>query len=288
MPTKVFTDRWLKSVKTDKVQEEYSDSSFNETGALILVVSRTGKKTFFHRYRVNGKKKRDLLGSYPSLSLVGAREKAIDNVSKLNEGDDPALLKQNYRDAETFGDLAKLFLERAEGRLAPSTLKNYWKMYECDLKKWEDRKARDIRKADVIQVLEHICFEREAPTKSNRTYELISRIFNFGISREIVERNPVHGLEKLGEEKRGERVLTQEEIKYFWTATERQRPHIRAIFRLLLLTGQRPIEIQSIEWEYIDNDILTIPAAISKNRRRHQIHLGKLALKEIELMRNSS
>src|SRR5690606_14360094 len=104
--------------------------------------------------------------------------------------------------------------------------------------------------------------------------------------RGVVHYNPVHGLEKLAPERRGERVFSQDEIKLFWQATENQKPHTRAIFRLLLLTGQRPGEIKSIEWAHIDGTILTIPSANSKNRRKHQIHLTDLALKEIELMRH--
>lgn len=289
MPKKSFTDRWLKSVKTDKVQEEFTDSSFNEKGSFGVVVSRAGTKTFFHRYRVHGKKRRDILGTYPSLSLASARDRAIDNVSQLNKGSDPAAEKHNYKTAETFCELAELFLRRSEDHLAPSTLKNYHKIYELDLRPaWEGRKATDITKADVITVLEHICYDRNAPIKSNRTYEVISRIFNYGISRDLVQHNPVQGLEKLAKPRIGERVFSKEEIKLFWTATERVRPHIRAIFRLMLLTGQRPGEIRLIEWSHIDETILTIPSTNSKNRRKHQIHLTPLALEELNFMRGHS
>ena len=43
-----------------------------------------------------------------------------------------------------------------------------------------------------------------------------------------------------------------------------------------------------IEWSHIDHDILTIPAANSKNGRKHQIHLCELALSELDSMRRIS
>jgi len=69
MPQKSFTDRWLKTVKTTKVQEELTDTSFNEKGSFGVVVSRVGTKTFFHHYRVNGKKRRDIVQFNPVQGL---------------------------------------------------------------------------------------------------------------------------------------------------------------------------------------------------------------------------
>ena len=286
MPVVALTDRWLKTIKTNKAQEEFSDSTFSEKGVFGVVVSRVGTKRFFHRYRVNGKKRRETLGTYPSMSLAEARRKAVSNVVTLTEGDDPAAVRDAYRNIESFGSLVALFFERNKDNLAAGTIRNYRSIYARDLQdRWANRKATDIKKADVIAVLEHICYDREAPFKSNRTFEFIRRIFNFAIARDIVENNPVRGFAKLAKEQPLERVFTQEEMKAFWAASENQLPHIRAIFRLLLLTGQRPGEIKRMEWAHIDKDILTIPAANSKNRRRHQIHLSATALKEIDQMR---
>jgi integrase len=289
MPKKAFTDRWIKSLKTNSAQVEYTDDAFKGRGALVLIVSGSGKKTFYHRYMVERRRKRDLLGTYPSLSLTKARETAISNVTKLTEGIDPAEVKRIYRTAETFGELAELYFERNEGKLSPWTIKNYRNMYNCDLKeRWHNRKARNIKKSDIIDVLEHICYERKAPFKCNRTHELIRRIFNFAISRDVLEYNPVQGLEKLGREQPGERLFSKDEIRIFWQATENQLAHVRCLFRLLLLTGQRPGEIKGIKWDHLDGDILTIPSENSKNRRRHRIHLTETALQEIEAMEELS
>ena len=53
---------------------------------------------------------------------------------------------------------------------------------------------------------------------ANRTRALLSRIYTFGISRDIVEINPVFGTEPPGQEKRRDRVLTADEIRTFWHA----------------------------------------------------------------------
>ena len=43
-----------------------------------------------------------------------------------------------------------------------------------------------------------------------------------------------------------------------------------------------------MEWSHIDKDIWTIPAANSKNRRKHQLYLTNLALEEIHLLKQIS
>ena len=84
------------------------------------------------------------------------------------------------------------------------------------LPKWRSLRASEIRRRDVRALVEGIA-ERPAPIAANRIRALISKIFNFGISREMVEFNPCSQLEQPASERSRDRVLTDAEICTFWT-----------------------------------------------------------------------
>jgi len=118
-------------------------------------------------------------------------------------------------------------------------------------------------------------------TKFRIAMGIVRRIFNYAISRDLLSLNPATGLEKPGTERKGERVLTRDEIKILWAETESADYHIRGLYRLLLLTGTRPKEVQSMQWMHIDEDVWTIPSENSKNKRKHQLYLTELAKTEV-------
>jgi site-specific recombinase XerD len=83
---------------------------------------------------------------------------------------------------------------------------------------------------------------------ANRVRALISKIFAFGLARDIVEVNPVAGLPRPGEERRRQRVLTEEEIWTLWGIWEAEASISSAAFRMLLLTAQRKQEVLTMRW----------------------------------------
>jgi integrase len=78
---------------------------------------------------------------------------------------------------------------------------------------------------------------------ADRTRALISKIFNFGIKRGIVEINPAAGVENPGPERQRDRLLSEDEIRTLWNTLESDPARMAAIFRLGLLTAQRRGEI---------------------------------------------
>ena len=51
--------------------------------------------------------------------------------------------------------------------------------------------------------------------------------------------------------------------------------------QLLIVLGQRTAETAAIRWEWIENDVLTIPGNVTKNGRDSVIPLGRMALEVI-------
>jgi integrase len=154
---------------------------------------------------------------------------------------------------------------------------------------WCNRPAREIRRRDVIELIDSIK-DRGAGIMANRTLSVIKRVYNFGISRDIVEVNPTSLVEAPGKEIRRDRVLSENEIRIFWECLgqmELAGDLVRSALRLILILGQRPGEIVSMEWKEFDYNsaVWEIPGEKTKNRLPHRVLLSSLAiqvLKEIE------
>lgn len=76
-------------------------------------------------------------------------------------------------------------------------------------------------------------------------------------------------------------VLTPEEIRQFWKASNALPLEMRAAWQLRLLTAQRATEVHDMTWGEVDlaTGWWTIPAARSKNGMTHRVPLSPGALK---------
>ena len=107
----------------------------------------------------------------------------------LDKGIDPGTVEQQakaeYRDADSVAELAHQYLEKHAKKE-----KRSWKLDERMLNldvlpAWGKRKARDITRRDIIALLDNIV-DRGAPASANRTLAVISKMFKFGVRRDIV------------------------------------------------------------------------------------------------------
>jgi integrase len=60
---------------------------------------------------------------------------------------------------------------------------------------------------------------------------------------------------------------------------------VRALYRLGLITGQRPGEIGDMAWAELDGPWWTIPAERTKANRSHRVYLAPLARKELAMVK---
>jgi integrase len=157
--------------------------------------------------------------------------------------------------------------------------------------RWGRRKAREITAREVILLLDRI-EARGSPVMRNRVTSLLSKVFQFGVSRGIVEVSPAVGIERLSEAPR-ERLLNATEIVSLWRgldAADMDRRTALAI-RFCLVTGQRRAEVAGIRRDEIDDELAlwTLPGARTKNGRGNLIPLPPLALEivaEADRLRN--
>ncbi len=281
--TKLFVD----SVKPPhQGQIDYWDTHASGFG---LRVSAAGQKSWVTIYRHNGRLRRMTLGAYPTLSLADARRLARAALRDAAHGADPAGEKQAQRRAESFGQLAELYLEKHAKVLKRSWREDERTMNRELLPRWKNWKAIEIKRKHVIAMLDEIA-GRGSGIMANRTRALASKIFNFGIQRGVVEYNPIHNVPISGEERRRDRVLTEEEIRQVWGALDHERLQIAATLKLALLTAQRRGEVLGMRWDELDLDAgwWTIPAERAKNKMSHRVPLVPQALDLLRRLRGQS
>jgi integrase len=295
MPSIKFTAAKIKSLEAVRgKQVDYFDKSLR---GFFLRVSQEGKKSFGVMYRHGGRLRRMKLGTSPLLSLAKARNKAASALRNVELGEDPATEKQEDRHAATFEQVALEYLERHA-----RTKKKSWQEDERVIKKdlipeFGKQHAKAIVRGDVRAFLERK--SATAPIMANRIRALLRKIFNWAITSEIVESNPVYLVPAPGKERQRDRVLTEDEIKCIWDAIDADRQnaddsHLKVkalsagIMKLRLLTAQRGAEIMSMEWSELESKTgwRTIPGDKTKNGFSHRVPLTEPALAIITEMKS--
>ncbi len=204
MPTCSFTNRWIDAVKLpEKGQMDYFDE---RTTGLGLRLSSAGRKSWFVMYRHAGRLRRYTIGTYPALGLADAREKAKELLHEAAKSNDPATQKQVSRGAPTFGEIASQYIE-LYAKANPRSWKEDQRILDYDLlPKWKTVKAHEIKRRDIINLLDTIV--QRAPIQANRTLALLRKLFNWAISRDLIEANPCTAVKMPAKENRKDRVLT--------------------------------------------------------------------------------
>lgn len=142
---------------------------------------------------------------------------------------------------------------------------------------WGDLKAKDITRREVRLLIE--AKAEEAPIAANRLLACVRRMFNWAVEQDILEHSPATRIKDPAKENRKERVLSPEEIRAFWSATEGATEEIRRALKLILATAQRPGEVMGARWEEFDLEggWWTIPGERAKNGQAHRVPLSTVA-----------
>lgn len=262
---------------------EYSDT---EVVGLKLVVGKSGRKYFWHRYRFRGRKRMLKLGEYPSLSVTQARAMAHDNKNMLGRDLDPADERNKRRSIPTLAEFAaETYLPYARQH------KRSWKDDESKLRRdigtmLGHIQLNDITTRDVMHLHSAIGNRASAGT-ANRYLALLSGLFSLAIKCDLITRNPAKAVKKFDEADPRERSLSGDELTRFLIALDEEggRSTTNAL-RLLLLTGLRSrSELFSLPWSEVNFDLGTVRLLRTKGKRVRTVALNSAALELLRTIR---
>ena len=141
----------------------------------------------------------------------------------------------------------------------------------------------EIKRADVVRVLDSIIAEGK-PYRANRVLAAIKKLFAWALDRGLIEVHPIFGLKPPSNEIARDRILTDAEVRAFWAAASAMGFPFGPALLLLLLTAQRRGEVTTMRWSDLDFEraVWTVPAAVAKNGRVHEVPLSRAALDILE------
>src|SRR6266446_5035937 len=268
---------------------------------LYLIVQPSGAKSWAVRYRFADAPRKLTLGTAivldegekepvpvigGALTLAGARKLAAVELHALAQGVDPAAAKRQAaaaseqaafdRARDTVEHLAEQFIEK-HAKKKTRSWKGTQRIFEKDiLPAWRGRTIHDVKRRDVIQLLEDIAEDR--PALAIRARAILSKFFNWLAGREVIAASPCVGVEQPAAQTARTRTLSDAEIVTLWKAADAIGP-FGSYVKLLVLTGQRRTEVAGMRWSEIDEAecLWTLPAERSKNKLAHAIPLSSQA-----------
>lgn len=225
----------------------------------------SGAKSYQAQYRKGGRTRRVAVGRHGSITVDEARKIAKEIMGQVAKGENPAEDISQHRKAPTVAALCERFFDsHVRERCKLSTQGEYRRAIDLFINPaLGSFKVVDVERRDVAEL--HHRF-RDKPYQANRTLGGLSKMFNlaeiWGLRPD--GSNPCRHVPKYAEKKR-ERFLSHAELQRLGQVlaeVERdgsETPHVVAAFRLLLLTGCRLGEIQTLKWEYITERGMELP-----------------------------
>jgi integrase len=218
--------------------------------------------------------------------LKAARLSADKLRASVAAGASPAVQRRRERverNERSFAKLAELYVEYAKGR-KKSWAEDARQLTHDVLPQWADRRYDQISRRDCIDLLDAMA--TRAPTGVNRVQSLLSAVFSYAIDEDLLQAHPCARLRRRTVEKPRTRVLSETEIRHFWSSIVRSPSSLKSglALRLMLMTGMRTAEVAALnrsELVSLDDDqgaALLNGGHRIKNRRALLMPLVGLAL----------
>lgn len=297
MAEKLLTDAKIRDAKPKAKERLLADGN-----GLYLRIRGTGKD-WLYIYSLDGRRRKQGLGSYPEVTLARAREKVAVSRSAVADGRDAIKAAEDSRIAQKAAEaataarltVAQLYTLWFETQIAPRHKDGGISVDAiCQkdvLPAIGHRIADEIKRTDVMAIIDN-ARKRGIKVTLNKLLQLMRQMFWFALVREIVKVDPTAGIEKKdagGKAGERTRTLAEDEIRLLAGLLPNSGvvPSTRAAFWIMLSTCCRLGELINATWDEIDLEAATwtIPAAHAKNAREHLVFLSPFALSQFHALK---
>ena len=232
---------------------------------------------------MSGSKAFDLMRELKEELKIGKGSGLLSDRQKAAEAAQEAKRKAEYTENNkpTMADLWEAY----QDKLALQKRKKAATTAKEERRKWKiiiepvmgTVKVEDITPAMLSSLLKKIA--GKAPVNANRLHSLLSVMFKPALEMGWITVHPLQWVDKPGgSEPARRRYLSDSEIKTVWPHFDQLPQNPRDIFKMILLTAQRPGEIMAMKWADIDMNraIWTMPE--TKNGSINIVPLSKLVM----------
>jgi integrase len=268
-----------------------------------LKVAKGGTKSYVVKYRFGSGRRapsrRMTIGRHGSpWAPDQARAKANRILGRVANGEDPAFQKQEDKKHPTMAELCDDYIVNGTKTKKPSTIATDKGRIARHIKPLLGRRrVKDIKRKDVRRFMNDVAEGKTAidvktgprgraivkggKGTASRTTGLLGAIFSYAIENDLIETNPARGVKRFPD-KKSERFLSQKELVRLGEALNESEanPMAISILKLLIFTGARKGEIESLSWDMVDFDGGYLRLPDSKTRYKI-IHMNAGALQVI-------
>lgn len=265
--------------KVDKITKSFIDSTPQTEGGQVAYWDKSlsgfavvfGKTaiTFIVQKDIDGKTARYTLGRFGHLTVEEAKQLAKDCLYLMSQGINP-----NNRDKEERKKIVTLeevfrSYKTTRKNLSPVTFKGYEYALNKYLIDWKRQPITNIDK-DMIVSRHAMLGEHHGERTANGTMRIVRLLINHANAvYELDIKNPVEHLNKIKgwfPDKRRITYIKPHQLPAWWSAlNEIENDTIRDFLTLLLFTGLRKGEAESLRWSDVDLNDHTITVTQTKN-----------------------
>jgi integrase len=220
-------------------------------------ITPAGSKSFAAVARSNGKQVWTHIGAADVMTIAEAREQARAILQRVRAG-----LPAVEARGETFAAVAANWLKRHVDADKLRSRREIRRLLDVHvLQVWGDREFLSIRRSDVAALLDEIEDDHSA-RQADAVLTVVRSLMNWFATRQDDYTPPiVRGMRRQSPHQMARaRVLTDDELRAIWTASEGGGPFGAGV-RLCLLTAQRKSKVFQMRWAEIEGNEWTIPKA---------------------------
>lgn len=272
-----LSDRGISALKPKE-----KDSFVADGRGLYLRVHTSGTKTFMYRSRAGGSARWITLGQYPELTLAEARNQAQAMTGKALPG---KLTVQEAYD-KWIAKIRKKFKR-------PEQVEDRMKLHF--LPRFGSRQCAQVTQNEIAKALSAVA--ATSPTAANRVLANVKQLFDYCESMGDIANSPADKIKPKaigGSEESSDRWLDNDELVEFmgvlrsnWSASRQQltsfEPRTRLALALLLLTGQRSVEVRNLTRAQVKGSVWTIPKSLTKTATPMKVYLAPVARRLVAL-----
>ena len=211
-----------------------------------------------------GSGRRQKIGQFPIISLATARAEAKRIIAEKQLG----RVKPTH---VAFNDAKAAYLAVCEKKNRPSTIRDYrWRLDRHY--PFERKSVGDITPREIIK---HLNTLDDTPSEKKYAFAVGRSFFKFCVRQHYIDRSPMTDMETPPTGKARSRVLKDNELKAIYKTALKGQTTFHHIVVLLILLLQRRTETAALQFEWIGEDTITLPAEITKNGREHTFPIAR-------------
>lgn len=240
---------------------------WDKTSPLGVRVSQGGSKTFV---LMIGSGKRRTLGRFGIVTISKAREEARRIVAEKTLGIAAPIVKTGV----LFDVAVPSFIEDHYKTAKPRTKDEANRLLTTKFPLLNTKLLSEITDEDVSVDLKKLA---DTPSEQLHAFRALRVFFKWCMRppHRYIKHSPLEGYPAPGKDKKGKRILSDDELRKVWNACEGM---FGDMIRLLILWGCRNGEIGRLMPQWEESDVMTIPGEFTKNGRAHAIPILPMAL----------